>query len=113
MDSKGIALVTFDEKGTPTAFRHTLSQAETCGRDVTGGSLHSWRLKGAEIGPDVSGDRLIFIDLDADGDNRCGPHSLQLRREAFQPAKVEKNGRPTHTRPTILEGEEVIPPQKK
>jgi hypothetical protein len=111
--SSGIAFVALDEKGTPTPFTHPLTQAETCGRDIPGGSPHAWRLERAEIGPDLSGDRAILVALSSSGDNRCAPHVLQLHREAFQPSKAEVNGKPIYTRGEVVDGQEVIPPKKK
>jgi hypothetical protein len=110
---RGIVLVTLDEKGTPTPSRHTLTLAEICGRNIGSGSLHTWRLERAEIGPDVTGSRAILVDLVSFGDNRCTPHVVQLHREDFQPSKTEVNGKPTYTRGAIVDGQEVIPPKRK
>ena len=109
----GIALITLDEKGAPAAFRHALTQAEICGRDIPAGSLYNWRLDQAEIKPEIAGDRPIFVDLSSSGNNDCRNHVLQLHREAFQPARVEAHGRPVYTRGTIVDGKEVTPPKKK
>jgi hypothetical protein len=110
---RGIVLITLDEKGSPTPSRHTLTEAEICGRNIQNGSLHTWRLERAEIGPDRTGSRAILVDLGSSGDNRCTPHVVQLHREDFQPSKTEVNGKPTYTRGAIVEGQEVIPPKRK
>lgn len=112
-DSPGIALITLDDKGTPIAFRHALTQSEICGRDIQGGKPHAWKLDRAEIGPDLAGNRAILVDIGSSGDNRCAAHVLQLQREAFQPAKTEVNSRPAYTRGAAIDGQEVIPPKKK
>jgi hypothetical protein len=108
----GIVLVKIDEKGTPLAFRHTLSASEICGRDIPAESIKSWKLDRVEIGPETAGNRAILVGLSAAGDSRCTPHTLQLHREDFKTAKVEEN-RPSFTRGQIVNGKEVVPPRKK
>ena len=107
----GIALVLLDEKGTPTAFRHALTEAEICGRDVPGARPGMWWLDRAEIGPNLAGERTIWADVNPSGDGRCAPHVLKLHKEAFQPAKTEVNVRPTYTHGVIKDGKVISPPK--
>lgn len=109
----GIALVTLDEKGTPSAFRYPLTRVETCGRDLPTTVSHMWKLERAEIGAEVAGNRTITLDIGVWGDNRCGPHILQLRKDDFQPATKEVHAKPEITRGMIFEGREVRSPKKK
>lgn len=109
----GIALVTLDEKGTPSSFRYPLTRVETCGRDLPTTAPHTWKLERAEIGPEVAGSRTITLDIGAWGDNRCGPHVLHLRKGDFQLATKEVHAKPEITRGMIFEGREVRPPKKK
>jgi hypothetical protein len=108
----GIVFITLDEKGVPSAFRHPLTPAEICGRDIPSGSPLSWRLDQVEIGPDAAGSRVILLDIGS-GDSRCAPHVLQLHSEDFQTAKTEVHVRPGYTRGAIVDGKEVIPPKKE
>ena len=111
MAGPGIALVLLDEKGTPTAFRHALTEAEICGRDVPGARPGMWWLDRAEIGPNLAGERTIWADVNPSGDGRCAPHVLKLHKEAFQPAKTEVNVRPTYTHGVIKDGKVISPPK--
>lgn len=93
----GIALVTIDQNGAASAFRHTLSDTETCGRVIAAGtSPQTWRLDRAEFAPNGA----ITLDISSDG---CAPHVLQLSRDDFQPATSEIHVRPK-LRPTIVDG---------
>ncbi|MGA3094865.1 MAG: hypothetical protein ABSF25_00290 [Bryobacteraceae bacterium] len=109
----GIVLVTLDEKGATSAFRHPLTQVEVCGRDVPSGVPLTWSLDRAEIGPDTAGGRSTFLSLRSAGDPRCAPHLLQLNEDDFQAAGTEVNVRPTYTRGQVRNGKEVIPPPRK
>lgn len=109
----GIVLVTIDEKGTPSAFRHRLTTSEICGRDAPAGSSYRWKLDRVDIGPKTAGSRAILVDLSAIGGDRCTPHVLQLRMEDFKTAKVEENVKPVYSRGTVVDGKEVTPPKKK
>jgi len=115
----GIVLVTLDEKGTASAFRHALTAGEVCGREIPAGSSYAWKLDRVDIGAEAAGNRAIVVDLSAAGDNRCLPHALQLHREDFQAAKVEKvestakPTKPAYRDGAVVDGKEVTPPKKK
>jgi hypothetical protein len=109
----GIVLIALDEKGTPAAFRHALTTAEMCGRDIQNAATQTWRLERAEIGSDLSGNRATFLDIGSSGDNRCAPHTLQLHREDFLPARREVHAEPEYAHGAIVDGKELIPPKKK
>jgi hypothetical protein len=109
----GVVLVTIDEKGKPSAFRHSLSASEICGRETPAGSTQSWKLDRVDIGPGAAGSRAILLDLSTIGGDRCTPHVLQLRSEDFKTAKVEENVKPAYSRGAVLDGKKVIPPKKK
>ena len=113
-EGPGIVLVTLDDNGTPSAFRHEITPAEMCGRDIPSGDAINWRLMRAELGPDgTRGAGGIVLDIDRSGGAGCVPHTLELQGADFNPAKTEANVRPTHTFGAIRDGRVVIPPKEK
>jgi hypothetical protein len=109
----GIVLVTIDEKGPLSVSRHPLSASEICGRDTPAGSTYTWKLDSVDIRPGAAGNRAILLDLSAKGGDLCTPHVLQLSREDFKTAKMEKNVKPPYSRGAVVDGKEVTPPKKK
>jgi hypothetical protein len=111
-EGPGIVLVTLDDNGTPSAFRHALTPAEMCGRDVPSSGCISWRLTRAEFALDGArdGGGMVF-NIDACGGAGCVPHILELQKADFHAAKTEANVRPTPTHGVIYNGRVVIPPK--
>ena len=113
-EGPGMVLVTLDDNGTPSAFRHEITPAEMCGRDIPSGDSINWRLMRAELGPDgTRGAGGIVLDIDRSGGAGCVPHTLELQKSDFHTAKTEANVRPTYTYGVIHNGREVVPPKEK
>src|SRR5207248_1192872 len=107
-----IALVMLDDKGTPSAFRHALTPAEICGRDVARTGFINWQFSGAGFALDRPRSE-IALEIDASGGPRCIPHTLQLQKADFATAKTEVNRKPTYTYGVIYRGRVVVPPKEK
>jgi hypothetical protein len=112
-EGPGLVLVTLDDNGIPSAFRHALTPAEVCGRDFPSGTFVSWKVTRAELGPDLAQSGGIRIEIDASNGDGCIPHILLLQKADFHIAKTEANARPTYTKGVIRNGREVIPPRQK
>ena len=112
-EGPGIVLVTLDDNGIPSAFRHALTPVEMCGRDFPSGTFVSWKVTRAEFGPDLARSGRIMIEIGASGGAGCVPHTLELQKSDFHTAKTEANVRPTYTYGVIHNGREVVPPKEK
>jgi len=110
-EGPGIVLVTLNDNGTPSAFRHALTPADLCGRDVPSSDSVLWSLTRAEFALDRARGE-IALDIAASEGDGCIPHSLQLQKADFAPAKFEANVRPTYTKGVIVNGRVVITPKE-
>ena len=100
----GIALVTLDQNGAASVFRHALTEADICGSGPGGGlgaatksvsaavgsANRMWQLDRADFGPSGA----IVLDVSSSSGAGCGPHVLQLRQDDFQPATPELHVKP-------------------
>jgi hypothetical protein len=107
-----IVLVTLDQDGVPSAFRHRMTTADLCGRDMPDVDRGAWAMDRAEIGPDQGGSRSIVIDIHPE-DPGCPPHLLLLYTADFQPVAPEVHVRKVPDHGMKKEGLPPIPPKKK
>jgi hypothetical protein len=98
----GIVLVTLDGHDTPSAFWHSLTLAEICGREVRTPNPHAWKLDRAEFGPDLADSRTIRLEVSPSADG-CAPHVVQLHQEDFHSVQIEAHVRPKITRKSVKE----------
>jgi hypothetical protein len=111
-EGPGIVLVTLDDNGIPSAFRHALTATEKWGSDAPSGNYVDWRLTRVEFALDgARGGGGMVLEIDACGGAGCVPHILRLQRADFQAAKTEANVKPTYTKGAIYKGRVVIPPK--